>query len=294
MAGVIQARRLLKKIKPDMVFSKGGFVVVPVGIAARLQNIPIITHDSDAVPGLANRVVGRWALLHTTGMPPHFYGYRKDTIRHVGIPLDERISPVTKADQLRFKKELGLSEDSQVLLVGGAGLGAQKLNGLISDTAAKLLEQIPNLHIIHFTGPKHLSDVNHKYQTLPKGQRGRVMAFDFKPDFYKYTGASDLVVTRAGATTIAELALQRKAAILIPAPQLTAGQQLKNAEEIAQAGAAVVEADDVRAEQFSREVTELLGDSNRRRQLADKLGTMAKADAASQLAEIILSQARRG
>ena len=109
--GIFSARRILKQIGPDVVFSKGGFVAVPVGIASRLLHVPIVTHDSDSLAGLANRIVGRWAVVHATGMPADGYSYPKKTIRYVGIPVDERIKPVSLAAQADFKRQIGAGAD---------------------------------------------------------------------------------------------------------------------------------------------------------------------------------------
>src|SRR5579862_561435 len=94
-ASIAAAYKILRKFKPDAVFSKGGFVSLPVGIAARLLKIPIITHDSDSTPGLANRIIGRWAKIHATGMPPEYYSYPKSKTVFVGIPIDQTIKRVT-------------------------------------------------------------------------------------------------------------------------------------------------------------------------------------------------------
>lgn len=292
LAGTIKAWRLLGKVKPDVVFSKGGFVVVPVGFAAHFRGITIITHDSDTVPGLANRIVGRWAKLHATGMPPELYDYPKETISYTGIPLDERIAPVDTALQTKYKEELGLPKNSLVLLVGGAGLGAKTLNEKTVAITQSLLAAHPSLHIINITGSRNLDDTRRAYtHFVDQAMRDHVHILDFTPEFYKYTGAADIVVSRAGATTIAELAMQRKAAILIPAPFLTGGHQLKNAELVARAGAAEIIDNSASAEDLLKVVDNLLKNSSRRRELANKIGSLAHSDAADKLAELILDNA---
>jgi UDP-N-acetylglucosamine--N-acetylmuramyl-(pentapeptide) pyrophosphoryl-undecaprenol N-acetylglucosamine transferase len=288
LAGAASARRLLKKIKPDVVFSKGGFVVVPVGLAARWQKIPLVTHDSDAVPGLANRLIGRFAVVHATGMPADYYSYPRQTIHFVGVPLDERIKPVTAEMQKSFKKQLGLPLDSPVLLVGGAGLGARDVNNTILEIASELLGRFKNLHLIHVAGRQHAAEVSAKYHGSVPDEVQRITVLDFTPDFYKYTGAADLVITRAGATTIAELAAQRKAVILIPAPHLTGGHQIKNAEELKKHRAALVIDNDAKPSELLKTVSAVLEDQAKRRQLAENLGSLAKVDAADKLAELLL------
>lgn len=287
LAGTIQSRRHLKKIKPDAVFSKGGFVAVPVGIAAARLKIPIVTHDSDAVPGLANRIVGRYASVRTSGMP------MQDKVLFTGTPIDERIKPVNDERQAAFKKELGIPGDAVVLLVGGAGLGARDINNKVLAIAPRLLETFSQLFIIHIAGLKHAAAVAQQYQNTAAGQADRVRVLEFTPDFYKYTGAADLIISRAGATTIAELAVQGKAVLVIPAPHLTAGHQLKNAAELEKAKAAQVVNNDAVPDQLFEVVKQLLAHKTKRSTLANNLAKLAKPNASSELAGIILKVANR-
>ena len=293
LAGIRTAKRILGAVKPDVVFSKGGFVAVPVGLAARSLKIPIVTHDSDSLPGLSNRIVGRFAQVHATGMPAKHYDYPQESIRYVGIPLDERIKPVTASRQKAFKKQLGLPAESLVLLVGGAGHGARDVNNMVLAIAPKLLERFQKLQIIHIAGQQHQKEVMAKYQAAAPDQLSRLMILGFTADFYKYTGAADLIISRAGATTIAELAAQRKAVILIPAPHLSAGHQLKNAAELTKHQAALVVANDSQPEELLKAVSGILDNASNRRKLADKLGALAKADAADKLAGLLLEVAEK-
>jgi UDP-N-acetylglucosamine--N-acetylmuramyl-(pentapeptide) pyrophosphoryl-undecaprenol N-acetylglucosamine transferase len=291
LAGVGYSLRLLGRIGPDVVFSKGGFVAVPVGLAAAARRVPIVTHDSDVIPGLANRIIGRFAVIHATGMPSGLYTYPESTMRYVGIPLDERIRTVDGKLQADYKRQLGLPEDSLVLLVGGAGLGSKYKNDQAAAISRRLLDAFQNLHIIHISGNLHLSEVKNAYKT-GAGKQGRVTILGFTPEFYKYSGAADVVVTRAGATVIAELAAQQKAVILIPAPHLTSGHQLKNAAELAKARAVKVVDNSASPDELLQAIMALLSNKQHRSQLANTLGKTAKRDAAEQLADILLQTAQ--
>jgi len=292
LAGILAARRILKELKPAVVFSKGGFVAVPVGMAAHWQKIPIITHDSDALPSLTNKILGRWAAVHATGMAPTYYDYPPASMRYVGIPVDERIKPVSKADQESFKKQLGLPAGDLVLLIGGAGLGSRELNDKVIQITPDLLQTIKNLQIIHIAGVQHQSAVEAAYaQKLPAHKRGRVKVLGFTDEFYKYTGAADLVISRAGATTLAELALQKKAVLLMPAPFLSGGHQLKNAEQLKNLQAAEVVDNNVTPEKLFDSVVQLLQGDKKRARLATNLAATAHPNAAKDLAAIILEVA---
>jgi UDP-N-acetylglucosamine--N-acetylmuramyl-(pentapeptide) pyrophosphoryl-undecaprenol N-acetylglucosamine transferase len=288
IAGTAAARRLLKKIKPDVVFLKGGFVGVPVAIAARKLSVPIVTHDSDAIGGMANKIAGRWAAVHTTGMPPSYYNYPKGTVEQVGIPIDERIKEVTPSAQAKYKEALGLPEDSLVLLVAGGGLGSQRLNKLILSIAPALLENYPTLHLIHFSGPNNLKDINRRYADFSQEQTKRITVVGFSDEFYKYSGAADLIITRAGATTLAEFAAQAKACIVVPSPFLTGGHQLKNAEELKKAKAIKVVFEDDRPEKLQELVKELLDNHHKRTELAKRLNATFMPDASKRLSKILL------
>ncbi len=290
--GTLTALRLMGKYKPDVVFSKGGYVVVPVGIAAHLRGIPIVTHDSDSVPGLANRIIGRWAKIHTTGMPPQYYPYPGGSVKQVGIPVDERLKPVDEALQKSLKQQIELPPDCQVLLVAGGGLGSQKINDLAIEAAPPLLEAHPRLYIVHFSGSGHQDAVaEHYLSALGRDMPGRVRVLGFSSDFYAYSGAADVVLARAGATTLAELAIQRKASVIIPSPFLTGGHQLKNAEELEAHDAAEVLPNDVEPHKLLSTLNALLQNKQRRSQLAHNIGSLAHPKAADELADIILKAA---
>jgi UDP-N-acetylglucosamine--N-acetylmuramyl-(pentapeptide) pyrophosphoryl-undecaprenol N-acetylglucosamine transferase len=288
---VVHSIRILKKFRPDVVFSKGGFVAVPVGIAAKLLGIPIVTHDSDTLPGLANKIIGRWAKINATGMPGELYSYPKSRVRYVGIPIDERIKKVTPKIQKQVRAGLKLPANSRVLLVSGGGNGSRRLNDLVLAIAAELLQTNLQLHIIHLSGPVHEETIKAAYKTLPKPIQKRVMVFGFSPEFYAYSAAADLIITRAGATTLAELAAAGKACIVIPAPFLAGGHQLKNAELLSEKDAAVVLSEQVSPEELLAVVNNLLNNDQRRFELARNLYSQATPDASKKLSQAIFEVA---
>ena len=289
MFGTISAWRILRKHKPGVVFSKGGYGVVPVGLAARVLGIPIVTHDSDAAAGLANRIVGRWAQAHATGMPAHYYPYQRHKVHHVGIPVDERVQPVDSTLQKKLKQQIDLPAEDLVLLVAGGGLGSQRLNELMVQISPKLIDKYPKLHIVHFSGSGHQDTVAEHYRReLGAQMSDKVKVIGFSSDFYAYSGAADVVLARAGATTLAELAIQRKAAVIIPSPFLTGGHQLRNAEELTTLGAAKILPNDVDPQKLFKVLDELLQNKHLRSELAHKIGSLAHPDAADELADILI------
>lgn len=290
-----KAWRILARVKPDVVFSKGGFVAVPVGIAAKIRGIPIVTHDSDTIPGLANKVIGRWATVKATGMPAEFYDHSsRDKLVYTGIPIDERLVSIDKKTQDKYKKSIGVSIEDEVLFVAGGSQGARNVNDKVLKIAAELLSSKSRLHIVHQTGLQNEQEVKSQYGVLLKDSSNKkVTVLGFSSELYKYIEAADLIISRAGATAVAEFAAAKKPCILIPNPLLTGGHQVKNAQQLQKIGAVEVLDNDAPAEMLLGKIVSLLASPTKRSSLANKLGSTAKLDAADDLAKILLDVANK-
>ena len=294
LIGLVQSFWLLHRLRPDVIFIKGGYVGVPVGLTAALLGIPYITHDSDALPGLANRVIARWAKLHAVGQPKEVYAYPAAKTVTVGVPVQADYQPVTAALMQQYRQELGLSAYQQIICVAGGGLGAQRLNQVLATIAPRLLSDFPELAIIHQVGRKHEHTAASDYAAgLTPADRERVIIKGFVTDMYRLSGAADLIVSRAGATNMAEFAIQAKPCIIVPNPALTGGHQLKNAKVLADQGSIEVlsEADMMaKPDRLYELIADLLKQPQKRQQLAEKLAQLAHPDAAKRLAKLILEQ----
>ena len=291
--GIGQARRLLRTIRPDLVFIKGGFVGVPIGLAAAWLHIPYITHDSDAIPGLANRIIGRWSVAHAVAMPKDLYDYPAAKTYTVGVPISKEYQPVSQQLQQRYRRELGLAQDAPMVFVTGGGLGAQRLNDAVASIAPKLLARYPRLVLMHLTGKNHEVNVLQAYAgTLSPTKRKQVLVKGFVDDLYRYSGAADVIITRAGATAIAEFAAQGKACIMVPNPQLTGGQQLKNVQPLATAHAVkLINESDLKigwANALEESVIELLDYPEIRQELSKKIAQFSHPKANIEITELLL------
>ncbi|HSX43905.1 MAG TPA: UDP-N-acetylglucosamine--N-acetylmuramyl-(pentapeptide) pyrophosphoryl-undecaprenol N-acetylglucosamine transferase [Candidatus Saccharimonadales bacterium] len=289
LIGIIQSMWLLSKVKPDVIFLKGGFVVVPIGFAAALRKIPFVTHDSDAMPGLANRLVGRWARWHATGMPVEFYNYPKETTRYVGVLVSEAFKPVDDTLQREYRAKITIPAEAKMLLITGGSLGAQRLNEAVAKLVPQLLSKYSDLYIMHQVGKGNLGTYK---QDIP---RDRLKVFEFISDMYLYMGAADAVVTRAGANNLAELGMQGKACIVVPNPQLSGGHQLENAKYLLQHHAVLVvdETSINNSDNKLGEATELLlNNPEARTRLGTALAALSKPQAARELAQLILEAAK--
>lgn len=293
IAGTIQSFRLLGQLKPQLVFSRGGYVSVPVLLAAKLRSIPYVTHDSDSTPSLANRIVARWAHFHAVALPVEFYPYPKAKTKTVGVPVSREYVPVTSKLQQKYLQGLGLTEDRQVLLVTGGGNGAYELNSLVAKQLPILLQHYPKLVIVHVAGRGLEAGVKQRYdQAVPAADRERVIVKSFVTDLYRYSGAADIIIARAGATNLAEFAIQAKACIIIPAPHLS--WQIKHAQLLSshQAVTRLTETDAAQDNTLASEVANLLDNEAKRQALSRNLASFARPQAAEQLAMLLLEQAK--
>ena len=294
VVGFFQSWLLLRRIHPDSLFIKGGFVGVPVGLAAAMHKIPFITHDSDAMPGLANRIIGRWAAVHAVALPQEVYKYPPQKTVTVGVPIHANYQPVTPEIQVKFRREIGLGEYNQVVLITGGGLGARRLNTAAAAIVPGLLKDYTRLAIVHTVGRGNEAVMHQTYeQELSPADLKRVTIEGYLTDLYKYSAASDVIIARAGATNLAEFAVQGKACVIVPNPLLTGGHQLKNAAYLAehQAIEIVTEQDTLRHNgKLDTVVRNILDSQSLRGTLSQNLSTFAQPNAAARLAELLLKQ----
>lgn len=299
IAGIWQSYWLLKKIRPDIIFVKGGFVGVPVGLAAAALRIPYITHDSDALPGLANRIIARWATVHAVGLPKEVYRayYPSDKTLTVGVPISHHYQFVTPELQQLYRKELGLEMYGRILFVTGGGNGSHRLNEAVVVAAEHLLDRYKDLVIVHIAGRKLEDDLRQLYkQSLPAEMFQRVKVHGFVHEMYRYSGAADVSITRSGGTTMAEFAAQGKACILVPNPKLTGGHQLKNARVLVERRAvSLVDENKLEIDQLALmpALTELFDNPEKRTELGKNLHSLAQTDAAERLAVLLLDTATK-
>lgn len=295
VVGIWQSFRLLRRLKPDTIFIKGGFVGVPVGLAAAMLRISYVTHDSDALPGLANRIVAPWAAVHAVALPKEVYSYPEDKMLTVGVPLMHHYKPLNTKEVDAARKQIGVPTKGKLLFVTGGGLGSLRLNNAIAACAEELLSRYPDLTIVQLAGRKHELEIRQHYKTiLPKEYRSRVIVKGFITNLYLYSGAADVVITRAGATSIAEFAAQAKACIVVPNPLLTGGHQVKNAKVLAdRAAVKLVSEEKLKIDDHALmpAIVNLLDDPKRAALLGKKLAALAEPDSAKRLAMILLKVA---
>ena len=296
LVGLWQSFWLLGRIKPDVIFIKGGFVGVPVGLSAALRRIPYVTHDSDALPGLANRIVAPWARMHAVALPKEIYAYPPKKTVTVGVPLSHHYHPVEAADAQTWRKQLSLEDDKRIVFVTGGGNGALRLNQAVAACVPDLFARYPDLVIVQVAGRAHEASLRQHYKSaLSAAEQKRVVVKGFVTNLYQYSGVADVIITRAGATSIAEFAAQHKACVVVPNPQLTGGHQLKNAKVLADRKAVkMVSEENLRHDHLAlmSPLVELLDDPQKAAQLGERLAALAHPDAAKHLAMVLLEAVR--
>lgn len=290
--GLVESLWRLFRFRPDVVFLKGGYVCLPVGLAASLLRLPIVLHDSDSHPGLTNRILSRWATKIATGAPAENYPYPAAKMRYVGIPVDGRYRPVSEKQQAAFKAHVGMPDTSwPLVVVTGGGLGARRINEAVSLLAQRFTEA--GVAVLHITGQNGYDRV--AAQAI---QHPAYIVRPFISDgMFRAIGAADVVVTRAGATSLLEIAAMAKPTIIIPSKVLTGGHQMKNAAVYVNAEAAVeVDEDQLRGDPqvLYDAIMRFLNDPARADRYGKKMHSFAKPDAALDVAEIISGVAAGG
>lgn len=280
--GFLQSIVKLVKNRPDAVFAKGGYVCLPMGLAAALLRVPIIIHDSDVRPGLTNKILSRFAVAIGTGSPVENYNYDSAKTFFVGVPIGSQFSPMNAEDQLRARHELGVIDvKAPLVVITGGGLGAASINKAMAHSGKLVVEA--DIHVYHITGKKHFDTIA---PLLPEHPHYIAVPFVYK-DMHTVLGAADLVVSRASATFLQELAGLAKPSIVIPAAHL--GDQVKNAQVYKKADAVELlsDAEIIDSDMLATSIIDLMGDADRREILSTNLHAFARPAAATDMARMI-------
>lgn len=228
LKGFGEAKKILRTIKPDIVFSKGGFVSVPVVRAAGALKIPYIVHESDMTPGLANRLSMTGARKICCNFPETMRLLPAEKAVLTGTPIREELG---QGSAEAGKKLCGFTEDKPVLMIIGGSLGAQSVNETVRYALPRLL---PNFNVVHICGKEKMDNLK---LTVPGYKQFEYVRNELKDIF----AMADIVVSRAGANSICELLALKKPNILIPlSTKSSRGDQMLNAKSFEQQGFSLV------------------------------------------------------
>lgn len=233
LEGFIRTRKILQEMKPVAIAGMGGYISFPVVLTGRLLGIPTLIHEQNAIPGLANRVLSRVASRVAVSFPESVKHFPADRTVVTGNPVRRELFEGSLDDSFR---NLGLSEDKFTVLIFGGSQGASRINSVAVNSFALLADLKDRLQYLHITGKKDFEAIETEYRR--NGIPGAIMPYLHTiGEAYR---AADLIVCRAGATTIAELEMLGKPAILIPFPFATANHQECNAKTLVARGKAVM------------------------------------------------------
>jgi len=281
-----QARTILSRHHAQVAVGFGGYVSLPVYLAARLARVPLVLHEGNAVPGLANRIAARFTPHVATTFPetklPH--------ARHLGLPVREQIAGLDRvARRPSARQEFGLPGNGPVLLVSGGSQGARSLNTATADALGRLLAG--GISVLHVLGSANLTADIVARTDPATGAAYRPLGY--VDDMAAAYAAADLMLGRAGAGTVMETAMTGLPTIFVPLPHGN-GEQARNAGFLIAADAGVLVADaDLDADRLVAEVTALLDAPDRLDRMSATCRRLVPADAAAALARLVLDVAQR-
>ena len=278
-AGVLDAGRVLRSVRPNAVFSTGGYVTGPVMLAAILGRIPLVILEPNAMPGLANRAVRRFVYCALLGFESTRRWFSDSRSEVVGLPIRSEFFHIERQPHERF-----------TILITGGSLGARTLNRASRESWSLFRQVRDAVRIIHQSGPRELELLRDEFQK--SGLEGEIVPFI--PDMPKAFAQADLVVARAGAGSVNEIAAGGMASVLVPLPFAADDHQRRNAEALVQAGAASMVLDaELDGKRLFEEVEQLRQSPAILERMRGEARKFAKPDAALRAADILESAARQ-
>jgi UDP-N-acetylglucosamine--N-acetylmuramyl-(pentapeptide) pyrophosphoryl-undecaprenol N-acetylglucosamine transferase len=287
-ASTKKAKAWFDEIHPDAVVGFGGYVCIPVARAAEAKDIPVVVHEQNSVMGIANKLLAKKA--RAVALTYKVAGESvedKSKLVVTGNPVRASIFDATRE---QGRTMLNIPVDALMLLVFGGSLGARHINAALCELKDRLLA-IDNLYIVHITGPKELGTVQHDLAlTDEQAKRWQVMGYQNRMG--ETMAAADMVVSRAGATSLAEISGRQIPALLVPFPYATADHQTVNAREYVEAGAAYMVPDDqVEGPEFAEKLFRMIRDPEVRRAMHEAGAKFGTRDAAGNLADVVIGAA---
>jgi UDP-N-acetylglucosamine--N-acetylmuramyl-(pentapeptide) pyrophosphoryl-undecaprenol N-acetylglucosamine transferase len=279
-ASVLHCRKLLQRFRPNVVISVGGYASGPGMIAAILSGVPTLAVEPNAFPGMANRMVGKRVSAAAVNFESALRYFRNAQV--TGIPVRAEF----------FHLQPRPANVPPHLLVFGGSQGARAINRAMPQVIAKLLDVVPGLTVLHQAGARHAEETQAAY-TASGADPARWQVRAFLDDMAKRFEAADLILSRSGASTVAEEMAAGKPALLVPFPGAADDHQRKNAEAVAAAQAAevLIEAE-MTPDRLLQSLTSLLGDAERLRRMGRNARVLAHPDAAAQIAGMAMHISR--
>lgn len=294
--GMAQAMSIVRKFRPHVAFTSGGYVAVPTGLAARLNGVPLLMHQQDVPPNLSNRLIAPLATQISVTFADSMHYFPAHKTVHLGNPVRKEILDICQITPQQARHELGFATEVPLLLVTGGSQGARSLNQVIVKALPELLKIYQILHIsgnklfaeTHMASDELLATIDardrQRYHLVPYMSDGMPMALQ----------AAELVICRAGAATLSELAVLGKPSILVPLPPAIGGSpQEVNAETFAsQQAAEVMRNADLKPELLVERVQHITTSPAGLRSMANAVRSFARPTATHDIVEAIIGIAK--
>ena len=288
----IKAQKIIREFKPDIVIGTGGYVSWPILVAASKMGIPGAVHESNAVPGMTVRKLASYVdrvyvnYEESINMLSH-----KEKVLRVGCPLRLDFEAI---DKTTARKQLGISDNAKMILSFGGSLGAEQVNFAMLDFMEDYVKVHPEVVHVHATGSIEWDIAKGIYKEKGLDKCKNIKFLEYINDMPLQMAAADVVVCRSGANAVSELALLKKASILIPSPNVTDNQQFKNANAIAQKGGALlIEEKDITREKIKEMISSVLENKEKQVSLGETMYSFAVPDANRKIYEDICKLIRK-
>ena len=272
-----EARRIVKEFRPDLVIGTGGYVSWPLIVAASRMGIPTIVHESNATPGLTVKKLQKYAdeiLVNFSETAQELT--EADRVIRVGNPLRGDFGRYTKEEA---RRALGIRDDEVFILSYGGSMGAEKVNEAVLSVMSGYDREHTSVRHLHATGKIEYEECTRRFREAGLAGNDRIRVQEYIYDMPLQMAAADIVICRAGAMTLTELAVMGKAAVLIPSPNVTNNHQYKNAAVLAKAGAAVlVQEKELTGNRIVEEIRSLVEDGAKRSMLENRIRDFADND----------------
>ena len=279
-----QIKKIFKDFKPDAVIGTGGHIAGPVVRAARKQGIPTMIQEQNVLPGLANRLAERYADRIFIAFPESAEHFKeKDKLVVTGNPVRPEVFQGNKTEA---RTKFGIPESDMVVLIFGGSQGATRINEVAVETMKKLGRE-NNYCLILITGPQLYDETKRFMTDLNVSESNNARILDYIESIAEYYAAADLIVSRAGALSISEIAAAGRAAILIPSPNVVNNHQYYNAKAMADLGAAVIlNENEVIDGGLARKIEELFSEPDK----LDEMGDVARGFIRPDAAKVIVDE----
>ncbi|MFA5871365.1 MAG: undecaprenyldiphospho-muramoylpentapeptide beta-N-acetylglucosaminyltransferase [Parcubacteria group bacterium] len=287
--GIIQSLFRLLAFMPDAIFAKGGFACVPVAIAAYIYRIPILIHESDVMPGLANQILSRLAARVAISFPESLSFFSEKKTFLSGNPIRKEL---TEGNREEAMKKFSLSPDKKTILIIGGSQGSRAINHAVIGILKRLLK---SYQIIHIIGKGEYESVIHQVGELgiKAGHEGYIAVPFLGEELPHVFALADLIISRAGANVMTEIAANAKPSILIPLDGAANNHQEQNAFVFSQAGAAItLEQNNLGENILFEKIEEILGNEELRFEMSQRVKKFYNPEAARVIADELINLSR--